>query len=86
MVSEDNHCTSMFVCSYPINSPFWSISESRSGLIIVSPSQIEFRPKFLGVPGGFLRVVKLNAKALEISGDIWRLASNIVEVVWDVTA
>src|SRR5882724_7844390 len=26
------------VCSYPINSPFWSISESRSGLIIVLPS------------------------------------------------
>ena len=37
--TQDNHCASLFVCSYPINSPFWSISESRSGLVIVSPSQ-----------------------------------------------
>src|SRR5882724_5639879 len=39
LISEDNHCTSLFVCSYPINSTFRSISESRSGLVIVSPSQ-----------------------------------------------
>src|SRR5882724_9120682 len=39
LISEDNHCTSLLVCSYPINSYFLSISESRSGLVIVSPSQ-----------------------------------------------
>ena len=39
LISEDNHCASLFVCSYPINWPFWSISESRSGLVIVLTSQ-----------------------------------------------
>ena len=39
LIAEDNLCASLFVCSYPINLPFLSISESRSGLIVVSPSQ-----------------------------------------------
>ena len=37
--TEGNHCTSLLVCSYPINSPFQSISENSSGLILVSTSQ-----------------------------------------------
>jgi len=39
LISEDDHCTSLLVCSYPINSLVLSSSESRSGLVIVLPSQ-----------------------------------------------
>ena len=39
-VTEDNHCANVLVCSYPISSSIWSISDSRSGIVIGLPSQI----------------------------------------------
>jgi len=50
LISEDNHCASLFVCSYPINSLCQSISESWSGLVIVSPSQLWGKFKTSWVP------------------------------------
>jgi len=89
--TEDNYCdsASLFVCSYPNNLPFWSISESRSGLVIVSPSHPLFEPPSLTQYGNSTSLTDYPQTLIQSLGeniDSWQkggpMEGTIKKLIW----